>query len=546
MVVRCCDKDAMTQTLDWKGIQEHIDALPDEVITQIAFSSPWQYNPDDSSRQGTDEDGFSIGTNSDKTTGSYTRGQLQAECWNKFQQNPQVNTAVRGLVGRLAGMGFGVRSRVFEIQQVIAKTESDFRNRLQTFWPVYVGRAFIEGELFLMLSPNHTDGFVEVDFIDPATIKPKTALAANDTMKDGVLYHSRKALLPIVYNLDGGTPDTQVQVPSVYVAYEPGILHGQKGYTQKLLQKSKSRNAAYKNFGGYKQFIVSWNRGFMTRRSVSYLRTILEWLNHYENLKKYEIDHKKSAGAYVWAFTFEDKQAFRLWLTLSDEDKRKTALGAKMTPGGKMILPPGVTMKAEAPQLPNITESDTDILHMITSGLGEPEDVTTGQSKGTMASVKMSRGPMSDRISDEVAYFETFLREEFWKAILFFNVQAGILQPTYKIKEAIGFDSSQEPIFMDVEREPHELLKFTFPTSEVNDPEPIARALLGVKHGSTYDVAGLPMSEIVKKMGFSDYHTLRLQNATERDAYPELISVMEQESVQEQTEAEPPKRRIKK
>ena len=65
-----------------------------------------------------------------------------------------------------------------------------------------------------------------------------------------------------------------------------------------------------KKLGGYNRFIVAWDRGFLTRRALSYLRTVVEWLNHYETLKKYEIDHKKSCGAYAWTFVFEDVKAF--------------------------------------------------------------------------------------------------------------------------------------------------------------------------------------------------------------------------------------------
>jgi hypothetical protein len=61
-------------------------------------------------------------------------------------------------------------------------------------------------------------------------------------------------------------------------------------------------------------------------------------LNYYENLKKYEIDHKKSAGAYLWIVTMEDPRAFRAWLALTDEQKRKTGIAAKKTPGSTLVL----------------------------------------------------------------------------------------------------------------------------------------------------------------------------------------------------------------
>jgi hypothetical protein len=83
-------------------------------------------------------------------------------------------------------------------------------------------------------------------------------------------------------------------------------------------------------------------------------------------------------------------------------------------------------------------------------------------------------------------------------------------------------------------------LEINFPTSEVNDAEASARALLGVKHGSTNDVLGIPNSEIAKKMGFGNYRKLRLQHASEADRFPNLVANMNAEAMQEKLNAEPP------
>ena len=72
-------------------------------------------------------------------------------------------------------------------------------------------------------------------------------------------------------------------------------------------QQSKSRKHAYRPLGSYFRFIVATDKGFITHRATSYLRTILRWLNHYEDLKNYEIDHKKSSGAYTWVLEASEK-----------------------------------------------------------------------------------------------------------------------------------------------------------------------------------------------------------------------------------------------
>ena len=202
-----------------------------------------------------------------------------------------------------------------------------------------------------------------------------------------------------------------------------------------------------------------------------------------------------------------------------------------------MVLPPGMNLTVINPNLPNISESDTDILHMITAGLNEPEDIHTGQAKGTFASVKASRGPMSDRIADEAAYFERFLRYDFWGAIFYLKSVISGFPTEFSVKTAVDF-KSKKPVFRNVKKRPEQLIEISFPTTEMLDPEVRARAYLGVKHGSTFDTLGIPNSEIADKLGFGNYRKLRLTHATEMEKYPELIPTVDQEGLQEKREAE--------
>jgi hypothetical protein len=522
-----------------KAVNE-LKTLSDNQLKQLQFTVPWQYDPMEGDY--VDSDGFKA-QKSTKTESLSNRKTLQAECWDKFNKNPQFSTSVRGLVGRLTGKDFAISSSVRQIQEFLDEFEYDPRNRLYNFWPKYVGRAFVEGELFKCLTCK-TDGFIEDDFIDPILIDSATNTSLLSA-SDGIIYHPFKTLFPLIYSVrtaDG----SYMQIPSINLAYYPELLEvasQDSQFDQEALNRSKSNNSKFKSMNGFYRFIVAWDRSFITRRNVSYLRTTLEWLNHYEDLKKYEIDHKKSSGAYVWVVSITDPKSFRLWLTMSDEDKRKTGIMAKKTPGGTMILPPGMTMSVINPQLPKISEADTDIFHMITSGMNEPEDVSSGQSKGTFASVKASRGPMSDRISDEVAYFERFVKHDFYSAVFFLKSKISNFPSEFKIREAVDFDKNGEAKFENVRKKPQFLIDVTFPTSEVIDSEAKARAFLGVKHGSTNDVLGIPNSVIASKMGLGEnYKKLRLVHATESELYPELIPNLDQEAVQEKSITEPSKK----
>jgi len=515
-------------------VTNYIMDMPDEVLSRVQFSVPWQYDPDDDDYR--DPDGFHSYHTAKKEDSKATRDVLQLECWDKFSKNPQINTSVRGTVGRMTGMDFGVSSEFWDIQEAIEEIELDPRNRLYSFWPKWVGRYLVEGELFIVLT-LHPDGFVEADFTDPAV------LSSGGDSDTGIIFHPDKPSMPLFYIVSDSEYRAKELIPSIYLARYPelvGSISDTVEYKDKVSYAKKSRKQIYKKFNGFYRFMVSFDRGYMVRRTIGHLRTVIQWCNHYEQLKKYEIDYKKSAGAYIWAFKIENPRDFKLWLSLSDEDKRKTAPMAKKTPGSSLIMPPGMSIEAISPKLPQIREEDTDILHMVGSGLNEPEDVMTGVSKGTFASVKESRGPMSDRISDEIAYFSRFLRYDFWGSIFFLRSSINKMDKLFSVKRAIGW-KNKEPIFKKVKMLPERLIDFSFPTSEVIDYESRAKGMLGVKHGPISETVGIPISVVAKKMGIGNYGQMRLKKAEEDDIYPELIYTLDAESLQEKVEAEPAK-----
>jgi len=527
---------AVPARMDEAAIGEYIEQMPDEVFTaltdRIGFSAPWQDSPvmEATDALAADGDGF------DTSNGAYGSiahiRYLQAACWAKFYSNPQIRTATLDRMGRITGQGFGVSCDILEIDEYVRKISTDPRNRLYLNWPKYYGRSDVEGELFLALT-LHKDGFVEVDFRDPGSV-------------DDIYWHPDKAQMPLFYkltrtNAKGG--QINEIIPSIFIAYYPELWElakGAPGYNETDVVAAKGRGKPYGDIGGFKRFIIQFDKTLITSRNVSHLSTTIQWVNHYENLKKYEIDHKKSSGAYVHTFSFEDKAAFRTWVALSDEERRATGLMQKLRPGSRLFLPPGMKHQINSPTLPKISDSDTDIMHMITAGVNQPEDMLTGQSTGTFASTKASRGPQADRMADEACYFENFQRYDFWRPVFFLAHQAGVLEATYKIEKVTDFNA-KKPKKKKVPVEPCELLEFTFPTSAISDPETVARAYLGVKHGSLASTLGIPMSLIAKRLGFGNYRRLRLMHAAEEEFYPDLQPEVDQEAAQEKQIGEPQK-----
>jgi hypothetical protein len=517
----------MGKTVDFEEAREKLLEIPDEDLARLAFSMPWQ-SLAESYEGATDEDGFPLiadaGKKEDTTA---VRKRLQQACFQKAHKNPHINTAVRGLAGRVTGMGFEITSGIPEIQEVIDEIILDPRNRLYYFLYKYYARHLIEGELFLCLT-LHKDGFIEVDFVDPAVV--------SDSGGDGsgVIVHPSKPTMPLMYNIRYDSQNVQ-QIPSIFCGYYPELLAVAAEsdlYRTKLQGKSKSRARIFSKFKGYNKFIIVLEKGFVTKRAISYLRTTLEWINHYENLKKYEIDHKKAAGAYLWIFTITEPKSFKLWLSMSDEDRRKTGIMAKKSPGSSLVLPPGMEVEVKNPVLSSIREQDTDILEMVGSGLNEPEDVLSSKSRSPYASIRASRGPMSDRVSDEVVLFDRWFKYDFWGFIFYAKSVLTEFPETFKVREAISF-KSKKPQFKEIEKKPSQLINVSYPVSEVVDLEGRAKGMLGVKHGPLAETLGVPNSDVASKLGIGDYRKARLRKATEDEEYPELNYAVDAEKAQE-------------
>jgi hypothetical protein len=526
-------------------IGKAIADIPDDVVRHLSFV----LNPTRSAVSGesiggskpdVDEDGFPLLAGLTDYTSFHV---LQTRCWSKFVRNPQINSYVRDYTGNLTGFGFEFSSHVVEINDVIETISEDPRNSLIINMTKYVARAEIEGELFLPLT-LHRDGFVEVDFADPSSLK------GGGDKNSGIIFHPKKPTMPLLYLFEvASSMGSEIHAyPSIYMAYYPnlwGQISRHKSLQGKKIVYPKKSGRPYSKLGGFGSFIVSWDKGYLTPRNVSHIRTTLEWLQFYEDLKKYEIDHKKSSGAYLWVIEFDDMKAFRTWIGLSETERAACGLMEAKTPGGTLAVPPGTKVSCINPQLASISGTDTDIMRMAVAGLNRPEDMVTNVSSGsTFAGIKASRGPQADRTMDEIAYFDRFLIFEFWRAIFFLHSMATDFPTLFRQKEVIGFDDKKEPLTRWTKKPPHKLISIGFPTSEISDAEGTAKGLLGVKHGSVVDSLGIPRENVARKMGFSGYRRLRYRAAEEEMELPKLILTEDDDSIQEKKLE--PKKTVKK
>lgn len=515
----------MSQTTtndNFDKIMDELEALSPATLDNIMAMAPWQGSPPGSlaipTVPITDEDGFTANNALLSDTNYEHFADIQQMSWNMFKSNPFVFTTVLDVTGRLTGHGFSQNNAYIKANDVMLDVWEDPRNNLVMHFGKYIARAIIQGELFLCLT-LHKNGFVEVDFISPSII-----CGFDDG--SGILTAPGKPMFPLMYRIKTKDPMGEKFIPSVNLAYYPELWS--TALKDKTVMAGKDNivgadnNPAFKELNNHKMYIVQWDQGFVTKRNVGRVRVTLEWLEHYTNIKKWELDHKKSSGAYLWVIEIEDRQAFRLWLAMTEEQRKETGLMQKKVPGGTLMLPPGFKLNCHNPKLSSITNQDTDILNMISAGLNTPEDVMTGSSSGTTYSgAKLSRGPVADRIQDQTINLERWLIFSFWRSIFCLNNKVTGLPLKYKEKKAYKFEG-KKPKFRSVQTEIHKLVSINFPLTEMGDIESKAKSMLGVQHGPITETLGVSKSDVAGSLGFPDYNETRLKTATEDETYPEL------------------------
>lgn len=517
---------------NYDAVLAELDSLSDAALNHLMASTPWQGNPPGdlapslSTRPLMDEDGFSIGAGVSGELSYVNFARLQEMCWQKFETNPFVFTTVLDVTGRLAGYGFSQHSSYPRADAMMGDTWTDPRNNLVMNFSKYMARSFIQGELFLPVT-LHPDGFVEVDFMSPSVIK-------GFDNGSGILMAEGKPMFPLMYRIEENTGNEKF-IPSINLAYYPELwsqVKKNKHFKMSKVFGSGQSDPAYKELNKCRTYMVQFDQGFVTQRNVGRVRVTLEWLEYYTDLKKFEMDHKKSSGAYLWTIAIEDRQAFRMWLAMSDEEREKTGLLQKKVPGGTVMLPPGFTMSCNNPNLSSISNQDSDILRMISAGLNTPEDVMTGSNAGqTYSGAKLSRGPLADRIKDHVVEVDRWLIHGFWRGALWLHHKATGMPWEYKIRKAYKFED-KKPKFKNIMTEAHKTIEINFPISEMGDLEAKARAFMGVKHGSVIETLGLSRTEVANSMGTQNYHQSRLDLATEDERYPKLLTAAEIEMMQ--------------
>jgi len=385
----------------------------------------------------------------------------------------------------------------------------------------------VEGELFLLLTVQ-SDGMVVFSVLEPGDIS-----GCQDGT--GIVTHPGQNILPLFY-MYAPSGETGEVIPSVNVLYgdydKPEFY---SGFEASQLNKSRAQGRGkYKGLKNFYRFIIHWpnlngvNEG---KRDTSYLRSILKYINYYHQSVLWSLDYRKSLASWSQKVKFSDdnfgQKAYRLWMKMTQVERDATGLTKPSQPGDKVFLMPGMdcnSMEHNAGKAG--TGENTDVRNLLASGMDSLPDVLTADSKGsTFASIRETRNPFADVVESMQTKFSRLIKYGVLAHVLYIkSVMDKDFQYERKVKVPYDVDKDGKVKTKNIKKKAFHLVDVVMPVLNVQNMEELAKGLLGSKHGSLDKSLGIPPSVLAERMGFPDYHKMRVQEAFETEQYPKLFN----------------------
>jgi len=471
--------------------------------------------------------------NQDIKPDDYDRETLQKMCWHKYRTFPGIHSSVEDKGDLITSKGFDVYSVNRKINEVLRDTIFSQRNLLFERIGEWPRRMLAEGELFLLNivdeNGNNTVRIIEPDRITGAEEGSGLITDPDDVTKT------------LFYRYQMGN-SSYALVPSEEVIYNPKLeekVKNSKYYNVTEVAHSKNPSPAYVKLGGYYKYIIHWKNlsGISKiRRDSSYLRTVIEWANLYENSIKWGLDYKKAQSSYAIVISFADTQpgrlAYNIWTTMTEAEKEATGLTKPLTPGSKIFLRPGMSIDIKSPQLSKGTGENLDLLNLVGAGVKSPQDLMQGNSSGaTLASLKMSRNPFQMNIENLQDKFSKFLVYRYFRAIFYCKSAVDKFPFTFP-KKFVEEVVDGKPTVETIQVEPAELIEVSMPKMTLIEDEGTVRTMLGSKHMGINSL-GISQKFIAETLGVSDFTRQKRERLLEDEVYGEMMPMEDQEGIQE-------------
>lgn len=479
-----------------------------------------------------------------------------------------LRAAIETKADMVAGKGFGYFSYILEVNEFLRDIFTHPRNNYLITWLSGIMKFMLSvGEVFILISFDEF-GNESCRLLDHKRIgegKDDTGLVTDPLDVSATMFYKyvgskTTEYIPDVRYIYETEEQIKIREKNLQTA---GLLDAIK----QALNKEQTVSAKHKAIGGYRRFILHWKNLTGINeilRDTSPTVTTLEWINLYINAMKWELDYKKALCSFVIVMGFTETPDGRIasakWMKMTDDEKAATNLTRPLTPGSRVWLIPGMSLKIEAPQLPKLSGDNADLINVAGAGAKTPMDLWQGQSSGMpYASIKATRAPLTMEVENLQNKMHMFLRYRFIPVIGIAKIKLTggkfssvgaiadpkgqgkgteyTLLPSYPtpwIAEMVdGEPTGQSDIQVEFWHE--DIMKFDWPIIELSeDSEKEANALMGSKHSGAL---GLDVSQetIARRLKLGNIDREKRKRAIERIKYGDPQTGIETEQQVEES-----------
>lgn len=477
--------------------------------------------------------------------------ELQKLCYRYCKTFGPLRASIDTKSALVAGKGFRVSSHILDVNEFLKDLFTHPRNMLIRK---------IRGWTWRMLSVCEVFILIVLDEEGNATVRALDENRIGEGKDSGLVTDPDDVTATMFYKYKSATGTEWI--PDARFIYEnEEILKLRLKNLGAKFDKSKisktTASAKHKETGGYRRFILHWKN--LTGideilRDTAPVSTTIEWVNIYVQAKKWEMDYKKALSSYAHVFGFgnsttgevtpEGRVLWAKWSKMNEIEKQATGLLSKFSPGTKLWIPPGMTHKIEAPNLPKTSGTDQDILNMAGAGARTPQDMYQGNSgDSTYASLKMSRTPLELEIEDIQYSMELFLRQSLIPLCGIAKIKIGggkfnslssvadqkgdqyTLMPSYPIPWVDELKDGK-PVgekTINVEFWNEDIIAFEWPVVALTgDLDRNANALMGSQHRGVLGLGG-SIQETARRLGVQNLNREARKRAIENEIFGEPV-----------------------
>jgi len=357
-----------------------------------------------------------------------THRELSRMAWSAVMTNPIAAREIFYKTVFVAGKGLRSTSQIPEIQKVLDEFWTSTRNKIPYYFPMYINRYNIDGEVFFALFVDKQSGKVTLRDIEPQEITE-------------ILYDPDDIAVPVYFRrqfvktLGAKGTNTTTEMKDIWYKSVDCIQHPQLEKEVKLPDNAEIAGADEKNID---VFIFHFKNSLLTnrRRGLSTLTNHLPWLREYKDILRMRTGINKARSTFFLDVTMKNATKLQIQEEAS-KHKSPPRPNTTVVHGDDVVY---------AFMSPNIQGSDvqsdlSEIKNMSAIGSMLPPDLLGESGKSNYQNSGRSKFPFVRSMEFQQELWEYALKFGIMWVVIWSAVEYGELPKSFKVAKKLNISS---------------------------------------------------------------------------------------------------------